>query len=169
LNVPQLQSRRLFLTPLSISELTRINSNESDKMKIQFDSETISDSFRAAITKKIEKMSRISEKLHPWYTYWIIVDKATNKGIGLVGFKGTPDEKGYSEIGYGMSPSFRKKGLMTEAVITLIEWAQSTPNCKGIIARALKTNTGSIKVLKNCGFQFVNSRAQENDFIHNFN
>lgn len=164
----QVQSRRLFLNPLSISELTQINNNELDQMEIQFDSEIISDSFRAAITKKIQKMSGISEKLHPWHTYWIIVHKATKKGIGLVGFKGAPDEKGYSEIGYGMAPNFRKKGLMTEATRTLIEWAQLNPNCKGVESRALKTNIGSIKVLKNCGFQLVNSDELESVFLHEF-
>lgn len=52
MSIPKLQSRRLFLMPLSISELTQINNNELDQMEIQFDSEIISDSFRAAITKK---------------------------------------------------------------------------------------------------------------------
>ncbi|MCQ2011461.1 GNAT family N-acetyltransferase [Sporolactobacillus sp. STSJ-5] len=168
MNATNLQSRVLVLTPLSIDDLMRIKNKESDRMEIQLDSETMSESFQAAIIKKINKMNEISEKLHPWYTYWIIVDRATMKGIGLVGFKGSPDENGYSEIGYGMSPNFRRKGLMTEAVNTLMEWARLNSNCKGIIAHALKTNSGSIKVLKNCGFQFVNSEELESVYVHKF-
>ncbi|MCO7126493.1 GNAT family N-acetyltransferase [Sporolactobacillus shoreicorticis] len=168
MNEPQLQSNRLFLYPLSIRELTQINSNDSDTIEISFDSETMSESFQAAISKKIRKMKRISEKLHPWYTYWAIIDKTVDKGIGFVGFKGFPNKKGYSEIGYGMSLNFRKRGLMTEAVNTLAEWARLNPNCKGVTARVLKTNVGSIKVLKNCGFQIVTSDELECIFVDNF-
>ncbi|MCL1631511.1 GNAT family N-acetyltransferase [Sporolactobacillus sp. CPB3-1] len=129
MTVPQMQSTHLLLSTLSISELIQINNDEWDQMAISFDSEIISNSFQSAITKKIQKMNGINEKLHPWYTYWSIVDKATKKGIGLVGFKGEPDGNGYSEIGYGMSPNFRKRGLMTEAVKAIMEWARLNPNC----------------------------------------
>ena len=58
---------------------------------------------------------------------------------------------------------------MTEALSSLIEWASSFPNCKGITAkRVLVTNTGSNNVLNNCNFNLVSSLGEENVYIRTF-
>lgn len=168
MNKVTLESERLFLKALSLSELSLINSNENSISETLVDSEALSDSVHSAIAKKIKKMHSVNEVLHHWYTYWLIVDKETKKGIGFIGFKGVPNENGYSEIGYSISPNYRRKGLMTEALKTLMEWACVAPNCKGVVANVLKANIGSIKVLTNCKFRLVGSNEQENRYLHHF-
>jgi ribosomal-protein-alanine N-acetyltransferase len=106
-----LQSKRLFLKPLSFSELLHINNNELDNVETSIESEAIFDFVKLAISKKIEKMQKVCEDTHEWYTYWLIIDKSNGKGIGFIGFKGIPDENGYSEVRYSISPNYRKKDL----------------------------------------------------------
>ena len=75
---------------------------------------------------------------------------------------------GYSEVGYSISPNYRKKRLMTEALETLVKWAYGFQGSKGITAKVLKTNVGSIKVLNNCNFVLVSSTGQEHIYLINF-
>lgn len=51
-----------------------------------------------------------------------------------------------------------------ETLETLVKWACGFRECKGIIARVLKTNIGSNKVLNNCNFKVDSSTEQENKY-----
>lgn len=148
-----IQTDRLRLRPLSLKELININIKNYDELKTKIEKESLISSTRNAIAKKIVKMENINKNLHVWYTYWLMINKDTGRGIGFVGFKGIPDEKGYVEVGYSISPLYRNKGLMTESLRAMIKWAGSEKICRGIIAYALKSNVASNKVLTNCGFK----------------
>ena len=160
-----LESERLLLTPLSFQELQYISDNNLSKIKTSIELEAILDSTIFAISKKLIKMQNISEDINVWYTYWLIINKENQKGIGFIGFKGAPDIDGCSEVGYSISPNYRKKRFMTEALETLINWAFRLQGAKGITAKVLKTNIGSIKVLSNCNFKLVSSTEQEHNYI----
>jgi len=107
-----------------------------------------------AIRMKLEKMNDSSMAHHIWITYWLLVIKSDLLGAGLLGFKGFPDENGVVEIGYGINPSSRSKGYMTEAVKSLAGWAFSEPTCRIIVApQTLKANPASNRVLEKVGMQ----------------
>lgn len=57
---------------------------------------------------------------------WQVVERGTGLLVGGVGFKGAPDDAGIVEIGYGIAPSVRGRGIATEAVRALVEhaWAR---------------------------------------------
>jgi RimJ/RimL family protein N-acetyltransferase len=161
LNSKYLESERLILKPLSLNELLHINKNDISNIEL----EAISDSVKLAISKKLNKMKNINKDVHEWYTYWLIINKDNEQGIGFIGFKGLPNENGYSEVGYSISPNYRKQRIMTEALKTLVVWAFEFEECKGINAKVLKSNIGSHKVLNNCNFKINSSTEQENNYI----
>jgi predicted acetyltransferase len=163
-----LESERLFFKPLSFQELQYINNNEIDKVETIIELESILDSVKLAISKKLMKMQNLNEDIHEWYTYWLIINKENQKGVGFIGFKGVPDINGYSEVGYSISPNYRKKRFMTEALEALINWVYRFQGSEGITAKVLKTNIGSIKVLNNCNFKLVSSTEQEHNYIIKF-
>lgn len=151
-----IESDRLFLKPLSFEELSCINENELTKIQTSIEEEALSNETKIAISKKLDKMQNVSEIVHEWFTYWLIISKDNYKGIGFIGFKGIPNEEGYTEVGYSISSNYREKGLMTEALTLLINWASKFPFCKGITAdNVLKTNIGSSKVLNKCNFRLI--------------
>jgi len=84
-------------------------SNEIDKVETLIEEKSILDSVRSAISKKIEKMQNVNEEVREWYTYWLIINKYNEKGIG---FKGVPDESSYLEVGYSISSNYRRKRFM---------------------------------------------------------
>lgn len=165
-----LQSERLVLKPLSFNELLHIKNNEIYSIETCIESEAIHDFVKVAISKKIEKMRKVSEYNHLWYTYWLIINKANGKGIGFIGFKGIPDENGYVEVGYSISHNYRRKGFMTEALSSLVDWSSKDSNCNGVIAtKVLKTNVGSNGVLNHCNFILVDSSNEFNTYMFKFN
>lgn len=79
---------------------------------------------------------------------WFVTLADTNQVIGDIGFKGKPDHQGSVEVGYGIIPEMHNKGIATESVRAIVEWAFSSGKVKKIVAECLIENIPSIKVLK---------------------
>jgi RimJ/RimL family protein N-acetyltransferase len=114
-----------------------------------------------AIGMKLEKMRQAPVNEHPWITYWLIILREIKCGGGLVGFKGSPNEKGEVIIGYGIDPSLEGNGYMTEAVKTIGAWALAQPGCNTIIADVDKTNLASIRVQQKVGARLDHEDQQK--------
>jgi RimJ/RimL family protein N-acetyltransferase len=67
-------------------------------------------------------------------------------------FYGPPDNAGRVEIGYGLAPSGRGRGLMTDAIRAALRWAQSSPAVTEVWAGVDEDNAASIRVLERAGF-----------------
>jgi RimJ/RimL family protein N-acetyltransferase len=101
---------------------------------------------------KLAKMGDTEEAEHVWLTYWLIVVRKFHFGAGLVGFKGSPDQHGEVEIGYGIDPDYQGQGYMTEAVTTMMDWAFQDKACNSIVAIDVqKPNIASRRVLEKVG------------------
>ncbi|PID84867.1 MAG: hypothetical protein CSB13_11015, partial [Chloroflexi bacterium] len=108
---------------------------------------------RQASCIKVSTMQLTKPERHHWQTYWLIVRRDKNIGIGTIGFKGEPDPQQYKvEIGYGLSPHHRQQGFMTEAAQTLTRWALAQSDCLGIFATTDPDNVTSHRVLENSGY-----------------
>lgn len=83
---------------------------------------------------------------------WLILDRSGETLVGDIGFKGPPDLRGEVELGYGIVAPFRRRGLVTEAIHTLLDWAWDEPAVERISARCFATNFASIGVLEKIGF-----------------
>jgi [ribosomal protein S5]-alanine N-acetyltransferase len=78
---------------------------------------------------------------------WFVMEKASEKIIGDIGFKGKPVNLTV-EVGYGIIPSAQGKGYATEAVEEIIDWAFSTNLVRKVVAECLEDNIASVKVLE---------------------
>ena len=133
-----ISTERLELVPLTqaqleigLSDLSKLE----EKLGMDITRGFITEVVLRAIRMKVEKMRKAEPSKHAWLTYWLIVIKDELIGAGmLLGFKGYPNAKGSTEIGYGIDPAYQNKGYMTEAVRALIDWAFTHPFCKEITA-----------------------------------
>lgn len=66
-------------------------------------------------------------------------------------FYGPPDDNGEVEIGYGLAPSGRGRGLMTDAVRAAIRWGSGRSEVRCIWASPDDDNLASIAVLERAG------------------
>jgi len=111
-----------------------------------------------ALTMKLKKMESVDVSKHEWFTYWLIVVREDNVGAGFVGFKSYLNEQGSTEIGYGIAAAYQNKGLMSEAIRVLIDWAFSHPFCRTITATEVH-NPASRRLLEKLGAELVEQDA----------
>lgn len=90
-----------------------------------------------------------------WYADWDIRLLSTEEVIGGAGFKGAPNESGEVEVGYGIDPAFRNRGLMSEALGGLCGWAFSHPGVRAVLAETEPGNEASVRVLEKNGFREI--------------
>lgn len=94
-----------------------------------------------------------------WFTTWEIILKEENVAVGGIGFAGLPDEHGKSMTGYGIDMRYHGRGIATEALQAMIEWAFQNDCLKTIIADTPVNHIASQRVLiKN---NFVESSRDE--------
>ncbi len=86
-----------------------------------------------------------------WWLHYLLLTQATRPTlVGSGGYKGPPRE-GVVEIGYSIVPSWRRRGLATEACKALIEAAWKR-GANVILAHTLPDLEPSIGVLRKLGF-----------------
>ena len=95
------------------------------------------------------------------YVPYKIILRASGQVIGGCGFMGPPDATGAVEIGYGLAPSQRGKGIATEAVGGLVGEAWKDPRVKVVFARTDQDNEPSQGVLRRAGFRQVDSDSEQ--------
>ncbi|MFI2189520.1 GNAT family N-acetyltransferase [Streptomyces sioyaensis] len=88
----------------------------------------------------------------------MLTDAVAGTALGSIGFHGPPDDEGFVEIGYDLSPSARGAGWATEAVRLLAGWAAAHPEVRTVCALTEPENLPSQRVLERAGFRFVVER-----------
>ena len=150
-----LETERLKLIPLDVQNF-KWSIEDRRKMESNLGVEITDTELEEPVKKAMRtslKMVLENKKDYLWFTSWEIVLKKENRIIGGLCFKGSPNEKGRVEIGYGMQDKYRCKGYMTEAVKELINWAFSFNNVTEVIAETEKDNLSSYRVLEKAGME----------------
>ena len=152
-----IRTEHLLLVPLTFSQLehylTNLPALESE-LHLHLSRAILTDRVQSAIQMKLTKMGKLGDEHHHWVTYWLVIVSAENFGAGLAGFKGVPDARGSTEIGYGIDPSCQNRGYMSEAVRALVDWALAQPSCNEVTATAVE-NPASRRLLEKLGAQLV--------------
>lgn len=146
----------LYLYPLNSEELSLWLNNLSlleKNLGCKYCAEPLKGLFRDVVQSQlILGLSELPENWN-WYTNWFLIRKSDKKIIGLLFFKGKPNEKQEVEIGYGLGKEFENQGYMTKALSGICIWANNQPGVKQIIAETKIDNYKSQKLLRRCGFE----------------
>ncbi len=86
------------------------------------------------------------------YADWAVELKENGKMIGTCGFASIDSEENSCEIGYVLSPYYRKKGYMTEAVEAVLALSFKELGFEKVKLRIIRENTDSIKLAERLGF-----------------
>ena len=150
----QIATERLYLLPVvdsDVSDIFAFMSNPNTTCLMSSlkphrsieDTETLIDSLRK---------SGINSYL------WAIRIKNTDRVIGFVQFFLLEINK--AEIHYILAEEFWNRGLMTEAIYSVLSWACDVyPQLKTVGSHATEINVASCKVLEKCDFEIVNRRC----------
>lgn len=82
--------------------------------------------------------------------------------VGGIGFHGPPRD-GVVEVGYGVVPSVRARGVATESLRQILRLAAGFDEVRRVCGRTSPDNVASQKVMLAAGLQFV---GRDPDFLH---
>lgn len=86
------------------------------------------------------------------YADWAVELKKNNKMIGTCGFANIDSSNKVCEIGYVLSPDYRKNGYMTEAVKAVLKVCFEQLGMNKAKLRIIRENESSIKLAERVGF-----------------
>ena len=95
-----------------------------------------------------------------WWT-WLAILKAGRDCVGSLGFGGPPDGEGTIMMGYATYPGFERRGLATEAVAGLVEWALAQPDVRRVCASIPPWNTAALGVAQRVGMRQIGTIWEE--------
>ncbi len=103
---------------------------------------------------------------------WFIEDKITNETVGQIGFHKIDVDNYRAEIGYYLLPQHNGKGIMTEAIYTVLNYAFTQTQINSIEAKVAPENVASSKVLLKNNFvlegNFREDFFYEGKFLHTY-
>jgi ribosomal-protein-alanine N-acetyltransferase len=103
-------------------------------------------------------VGRDDPALRGWGLWLALLASPGGSLVGSAGFKGAPDRAGTVEIGYGIEPPFRRRGLATEAAGALLRWAVAR-GVSRVIAECHPSNDASMGVLRRLGMRRIETRG----------
>lgn len=116
-----------------------------------------------AITKELSDTEKfVSSIVHAKderFEYVFTIRKC-NKFIGLIGFKDTDQLNGKTEIGYWLSETYQKQGIVTKSVSKLCDFAFNQQNINRVQIKCAIGNTPSKNIPKKLGFCFEGIERQ---------
>lgn len=162
-----IKNSKVILYVLTLKQLKDFQRETFQILNIDFKDFELSLNQKKAIGIKIDKMNLCKSVMHPWYTYWLIVDNKSLKAIGTIGFKGLSVDD-CVEVGYEIVDKFYGSGYSSTSLNLLIKWVQKQKVCKKITAtRVLKDNYGSQRVLEKNGFLRTTNDDTNFNYEHN--
>jgi [ribosomal protein S5]-alanine N-acetyltransferase len=107
----------------------------------------------------------VDASAQPWLGRAIVLVEAdgTRRAIGSAGFHAPPDEHGRVEVGYRVEPEFRRKGVATEVVRALFDWAAREHGVTRFQASVSPNNVPSLAIIRGFGFRQVGVQMDDID------
>lgn len=152
----QLNSERLSLIPLTLSQLNLLAENRTlleqslgvEPFGVVIHGEGFLEEFQSSLQSYI--IPKVSEHRldYQWFTLWQILHRLDNRLVGNIGMAGLPNEQGEVMIGYFTDGRYEGQGIMTEAVGLIANWIFENPDAQSVIADTLVDGFASQRVLQ---------------------
>jgi [ribosomal protein S5]-alanine N-acetyltransferase len=154
-----LESERLIILPLIYEQVELYLSGNAafeKSLNLRDTGRIVSAEVKEMVTRfTLTKMKAAPGDNYLFYTFWIVVEKASNIIVAELGFKGEPSKNGEIEIGYGSMHNYRRKGFMTEAVSAIVRWAAERSDVRGVLAETDQENIASQRILEKNNFRII--------------
>ena len=156
----EVKTHRLRLVACEVGHLEAILDDERGRLGEMLGVSVPEDAFGFPGTAGVKILRRFHERLKAdpgllgWWMY-LFVHAEDRVVVGQGGYKGRPDAAGTVEIGYAISPTYRRQGLATEAAQGLVDHAFAHDRVSRVDAHTLAEPNASTKVLRKAGMEFV--------------
>jgi ribosomal-protein-alanine N-acetyltransferase len=146
---PELSTERLLLRRLVLSDREQLLQLRSDEQVNKY-----LDRPKSTTTEEcIAFVHKIDDQLKTGCYYWVISLKTDKVLMGTICLWNFETEKGTADLGYELSPAHHGKGIMLEAVKSVVDFGFNVIGLKVILALTHPQNEASRRLLKRAGFE----------------
>ena len=147
---PELETQNLILRQVNQSDSRDIFQHFSDKEVLKYhDLEALTNLEQAQeLIKSFDEKFKNNQMIR-----WGIAKKENNIIIGTCGYHNWLQKSFQAEIGYELSQVYWQKGIMTEALTTIIKFGFEKMELNRISATVMLDNIASMKLLDKLGFE----------------
>ena len=150
---PIIETKYLCLRKMTPEDTDDFFQMRNDLRMIEFTDSKLDESFEET-SSYIEKMNKGVEE-GKWII-WAIEHKPSKKVIGSISIWNMDPEQKSAELGYGLIPDYQNKGLMKEALASVVEYGFEVMKLNALDAYTEEKNIRSIKLLESCKFVEIN-------------
>lgn len=156
---PTLATSRFILRQLSLSDVMIIYELRSNSEVAALTGKKTFTNLDEATSyiKKIENLIRRHECI-----FWGISYKNSTELLGTICLWNFDLQAEAVEIGYELLPQAQGKGIMSEAVSTVLEYGFGVMDVKSIVAFPSAQNPASVKLLEKKGFKLADDTYKHN-------
>jgi len=155
-DIPSIYTERLELRPMSIAFMRALVAGDLDAASSEIGA-IIPDDFTEDLDHFLQfRLGQLEEDpgIRPWLGRVMVVDEDGGaRAVGSIGFHGPPDADGRVEIGYRVEDAYRRRGLASEAVAAMFEWARLEHGIHRFRASTTPDNIASQGVIARFGFR----------------
>ncbi len=160
---PNMETKNLILRKMSYNDINDLFEMRKDPRMNEY-TDTIPDATTDETKIYIDKMNKGIDD-NKWII-WAIEHKQSNKVIGSISIWNINKEQEGGELGYGIAPYYQGKGLMKEALLSVVEYGFGVLKLKALEAYTEEQNIKSINLLESCNFIEVN-RVDDEGYFNN--
>jgi ribosomal-protein-alanine N-acetyltransferase len=160
---PEIKTERLVLRKIKESDYDVILFLRSDKIVNKFierpeNRKTKNETDAIKFIKEISENAKNNKSIA-----WGITLKNNPKIVGTICLWNFSNDRQIAEIGYDLNPAFQRKGIMDEALKSILNFGFNKLNLYKIEAFTHKENKSSIRLLENNRFLFIENRKDEDN------
>jgi len=150
-NLPLLETERLRIRKLSLRDANDLFEYAS----LPEVAEHVSWDYHRNISDSVRFLRMITAQYEDGIpSPWGIVLKENSKLIGTIGFHIWSSVNFFAEVGYALSKDYWNRGIMTEALNTVLDYGFIRMSLNRIEATCMLDNAASEKVLMKCGMKY---------------
>ena len=153
--MPTLETARLFLRDVALSDWEALNALVSDPAVMRFMHFAAWD--EAKRRQWLARMAQDAADHHPRQDNWAITLRSNGLLIGWLFIGGSRDgaDNRTRGCGYALAPQFWGQGYMPEALRAAFTYAFTTLGTEQIVAECDIANSASARVMRKCGMTYV--------------
>lgn len=146
---PDIKTNNLLLRRMEHKDIQDVFQMRRDARMHEF-TDTKADKTEEETRVYIDKMNKGVDE-NKWIL-WAIEEKLSKKVIGIISIWNINKEQKSAELGYGIIPDYQGKGLMKEALLSVVEYGFKVMNLKALEAYTEENNIKSLKLLESSKF-----------------
>jgi ribosomal-protein-alanine N-acetyltransferase len=146
---------QLILKPVELADLQDMYVLRTDPQVAQY--------IERDITKSLDDIRQFIEMVIKNKFYFTIKTINGNNFVGAITLWNIDWSKKYAELGYELLPQFQGKGLMSEAVKAMLDYAFTEAGFEYIEAYTHQKNIPSRKLLERLDFKLVEDKIDEDN------